>query len=119
MQIFHYRISKSRFIGYSGSKFYPARLKKVCPQVDSKINIKVEGEQVAMQPVAHMLDGCNKNGIRGLIAASRKQNRNQEETDMQIAPISFDYSSNRYKFGSSIWPLRPFSRLYETQQDSN
>lgn len=119
MQIFHYSISKSRFIGYCGSKFYPARLKKVCPQVASKINIKAEGEQVAMQPVAHMSDGCNKNGIRGLICASRKQNLKQEETDMQISPISFGCSSNRYKFGSWIWPLRPVSGPYETQQDSN
>lgn len=71
-----------------------------------------------MQPVAHMLDGCNKNGIRGLIFASRQQNLDREETDVQISPISFDYSSNRYKFGSSIRPLRPVSGLYETQQDS-
>lgn len=64
-----------------------------------------------MQPVAHMLDGCNKSGLRGLIFASQKQNLNQEEADMQISPISFDYSSNRYKFGSSIRPLRPVSGL--------
>lgn len=87
--------------------------------MERKINIKVEGEQVAMQPVAHMLDGCNKSGIRGLICASQKPNLNQEDADMQISPISFDYSSNRCQFGSSIWPLRPVSGLYETQQDSN